>query len=59
MDAITINSRNTGLVIAQSKESQVSHVEENFYVVKSQSGKGEVRDREKVRRGLKRMKLLC
>jgi transposase-like protein len=30
-----------GLQIAQSKESQVSQIEENFYTVKSQSGNGE------------------
>ncbi len=30
-----------GLVIAQSKESQVISIEENFYTVKSQSGNGE------------------
>jgi hypothetical protein len=30
-----------GLIIAQTKKSQVNHVEENFYTVKSQSGNGE------------------
>jgi transposase-like protein len=30
-----------GLTIAQTKESQVNQIEENFYTVKSQSGKGE------------------
>ncbi|MFA5365481.1 MAG: hypothetical protein WC325_09920 [Candidatus Bathyarchaeia archaeon] len=37
-----INPRETrGLTIAQTKESQVTCVEENFYTVKSQSGNGE------------------
>ncbi len=37
-----INSRETrGLAIAQSKEKQINFIDENFYVVKSQSGNGE------------------
>jgi transposase-like protein len=41
MNAI-MNPRETrGLEIAESKESQVARVEENFYTVKSQSGNGD------------------
>ncbi len=37
-----INPRETrGLTIAQSKETQINKIEENFYTVKSQSGNGE------------------
>jgi transposase-like protein len=40
MNAMT-QRESRGLQIAQSKKSQVSKVEENFYTVKSQSGNGE------------------
>ena len=41
MNAIMSPRETRGLKIAEAKQPQITHVEENFYTVKSQSGNGE------------------